>query len=252
MKRMLPHNLSFNTVTELLHCINHTFGSHTINELTHGITHVTLLHSNNNKIYNTVKTNEWSPKHVFDTLMLNLCRSSVDAIIVTGETIRNEPQLTMNLFGSHRHILQQYRHDVLCKYDRPDIVVMTRDQNSIDKHHPLLHTQHKVIYYTCHEPNSLLHCIQQYQSQYNSISIESGPNTTLPLYESIINDKNNSITIDTLLLSLYNGTLQSDQLVHTKNTTEFQLTEQIIHKLFPRSNCIDTDDKQWKFCIHSR
>ena len=88
MKRTLPSNLTFKTPNDVTTFLTQSFGSHTIHNLLSHITHVTLLNKYNN-VYNTIKTSITSPKHAFDTFMLNMCRASADAIIITGMCLHN-------------------------------------------------------------------------------------------------------------------------------------------------------------------
>lgn len=251
MKRILPNNLQFNTLDNLKSFISTTFGASTVQRLQRGITHVTLLHSHNNT-YRTIKTHHQSPKHTFDTFMLNLARASADAIVITGETIRTEPQLTMRLFGPYRSILQQYRNTVCDKPQPADIIVLTRDSSKIDAQHPILHTEHRVKYYSTTQRAALYHCLQHYKSNYDSISIEAGPNTTLPLYQSVVAGECTDVSVDNLMLSLYSGRLPDGQLVSTRHSTEFVLNSSVVSRLFPHSQCTETELGDWQFCVRHK
>jgi hypothetical protein len=132
---------SFTNAYELADWVKSTFGNGTIHRLQHGIKHVTLLHYPTYRtIKNTITVKEddqtqyKAPTHPIDTLLLLLCRAAADVIIVSGQVLRDVPDIIFD----YRHtdekyssLIQEFRHVILKKEKSlPDVCIMTR-QNAL-------------------------------------------------------------------------------------------------------------------------
>lgn len=272
-KCAISADLRLNTVNDVTKFITHNFSQPTLYNLLNGITHVTLVNKQlNDKLY-TIRNTTTSITHPIDTLLLNICRSVADCIIITSQTILCDNNVTMNIFGQHKDILYKWRNEYCNKYNKPDIFILTRNKDMLInnyKTHPMFHTGHNIAYYASSNNNNTdnnntdnntlynLLCRLKQENKYKSISIEAGPHTTLPCYQHLLqqHNSNNKITklslIDNLLLTIYNKPLpHNDIVVTTTDNNNFALTQDSIDKLFSNKQCCnDIDNNDWLFCSY--
>ena len=165
----------------------------------------------------TLKINEWSPTSVHDFFVLNLARARADAIIVSGKSVRGEPDLSHRLQGPERvpDALRAWR-ERLGKSAAPTSLVLTSGRG-LDFSHPLFHGESTAIVFTSPsgaerlrgrraagveivsvERPDLRQAISfLYEERHaETISIETGPSTSVSLYEP-------PVRVCELLLSVY-------------------------------------------------
>jgi riboflavin biosynthesis pyrimidine reductase len=161
-----------------------------------------------------------TPCSEIDGFVLSLARARADAIVTTGRILRAEPELTHASLGPDRQRadLAEWRRLRLARHEPARTAVLTSG-GELDLDHPLLRAAHRPLIATRPESaarlgdaaarrgievlaldpldaRALLAALRARGAR--CISIEAGPQTALPLYDS-------PLAIDELLLSIYAG-----------------------------------------------
>jgi len=92
---------------------------------------------------------EETPKSDLDAFSLNLTRAWADAIVTTGQILRQEPELTHDLGGPQGvpQALARWRHNRLGKRLPPTSLVLTRGKD-LDLNHPFFEATDRVLIFT--------------------------------------------------------------------------------------------------------
>ncbi len=159
-----------------------------------------------------------SPKSPTDFFVLNLARARADAIIVTGQILRDEPHLRYDLQGEAAEDLYGWRRSSMRRPDPPRVVVLTSGRD-LDLDHPTFQCWARPVIATGPEaatrlrdharargidiaalPTPGIHAaIRWCQSAgAQTVSIEAGPSTSRALYAD-------PVTVNELLLSEFLG-----------------------------------------------
>ena len=166
----------------------------------------------------TLRIEGHQPKSDLDFLALHIARARADAIVITGQILRDEPTLNYDLRADPRWgealVLWRERHWGL--WQPPWLLVLTESGN-IDFDHPVFHGWGRPLIFTNDRtaerklaeapvpvvadanPNirrAILHLQQSRDCE--CISIEAGPSTAVQLHER-------PMAVDELLLSVYLG-----------------------------------------------
>jgi riboflavin biosynthesis pyrimidine reductase len=215
----LPLNLpKTETAEQISDIIKKMYNSDLTNKLR--LLHVTAVYEQSPGNYNTLKINQDTPKSDYDFFTLNLARARADAIISTGQILREE-SVTHELQGPASIGLAIWRKDILKKVDIPYSLLITSGDRGINLGHPILNKDSgtKPLIYTktesyrrlkpinkefSHitfipvEETSLQDALKYLWNHLNvsTISIEAGPSTSQELYRPIN-------LIDELMLSIY-------------------------------------------------
>ncbi|MEM8609691.1 MAG: hypothetical protein AAGF92_21510 [Myxococcota bacterium] len=167
----------------------------------------------------TLRIEGHQPKSDLDFLALHMARARADAIVITGQILRDEPTLAYDLRTDPRwgDALVEWRERHWGLWRPPWILIMT-ESGRIDFGHPVFKGWGRPMIFTSDrtaerkladspvpvvadaEP-SIRRAIQHLQQSRDAecISIEAGPSTSLELYER-------PTVVDELLLSVYLGT----------------------------------------------
>lgn len=177
-----------------------------------GVLHVVAVHEQDGE-RRVIRIGEHSPRSATDRFALDLARTRVEAILVTGAILREEPELRYELPLE----LERYRREALGLKDPPWLLVLTRGDVSLD--HPALGGWARPIVLTSKRaaealptraeveivgvPEPSARAALAYlrdERGCRAISIEAGPKTAVPLYDA-------PCAIDELALSVYSGAL---------------------------------------------
>lgn len=182
----------------------------------HGVLHVTAVDGHTGR---TLRIDEHAPKSHADTFVLNLARARADAIVITGQILRDEPRLSYapGAPGPLAPALRAYREQ-LGHTQAPWLVVLTRGAE-LPLSHPVFHDAHTrpLIY----GPEAGVSALRTKTSAEvvgtphdaelgqlvgflrglgaHTISFEAGPSTTRQLYDPA------APLLDELCLTTYQG-----------------------------------------------
>src|SRR5690606_36540989 len=158
-----------------------------------GVLHVVAVHEQDGE-RRVIRIGEHSPRSATDRFALDLARTRVEAILVTGAILREEPELRYELPLE----LERYRREALGLKDPPWLLVLTRGDVSLD--HPALGGWARPIVLTSERaaealptraeveivgvPEPSARAALAYlrdERGCRAISIEAGPKTAVPL-----------------------------------------------------------------------
>ena len=186
-----------------------------------GVLHVTAVWQSPEGNYVTLKINENTPKSEEDVFALNLARARADVIITSGKILREEPDLTHNLWHNEKALLQ-WRRTVLKKKSPPYSIILTSGRD-LDFTHPIFSQNNwttPIVYVPYDFPSeleakakrvgvqlrvhpkngkiTLQEVIEFAESNLDArtISIEAGPSISAELYQD-------PIIVNELMLSIY-------------------------------------------------
>lgn len=177
-----------------------------------GVLHVVAVHAEG-EARRVIKIGEHAPKSAADFFALELARARVDAIVITGAILREEPELRYALSSE----LAAWRREVLGLAEPPWLLVLTHGDVPLD--HPALAGPLRPIVFTSLEAAPALRArtpieiagvpapsarlalrFLRSERGCRSVSVEAGPTTAVPLYDE-------PCAIDELALSVYGGPL---------------------------------------------
>lgn len=171
----------------------------------------------------TIRINDHAPKSAFDFFVLNLCRTRADAIVTTGQILRDEPEMHHGLQGPGRvpELLEAWRRERLGKTSPPASLVLSSGRD-LDLEHPVFRGPGRAIVLTSPEGEERLaerpgrdavevvavddpgprRAVEVLRERFGAetVGIEAGPSTAGKLYEP-------PVVVDELLLSIYRGEL---------------------------------------------
>ena len=129
-----------------------------------------------------------TPRSATDAFALGLTRARVDAIVTTGQILRDEPALTSDLRDPR---LVAWRRERLGKLQPPLIVVLSRGPG-LDRSHPLFGAAE-----VCVRSTGLREALAWLRAErgITSVAVEAGWSTTRSVYDR-------PLVIDELLLSI--------------------------------------------------
>ena len=129
-----------------------------------------------------------TPRSATDAFALGLTRARVDAIVTTGQILRDEPALTSDLRDPR---LVAWRRERLGKARPPLVVVLSRGQG-LDRSHPLFGAAE-----VCVRSAGLRDSLAWLRTErgITSVAVEAGWSTTREVYDP-------PLAIDELLLSI--------------------------------------------------
>lgn len=177
-----------------------------------GVLHVVAVHGGDDGRW-VMRIGEHSPKSTTDRFVLDLARARVEAIVVTGAILRDEPELRYVLPAA----LERHRRQVFGLSAPPWLLVLTRGDIPLD--HPALKGWARPLIFTTEASAERLRARSELEivgvaepsaraalahlrdvRGCRSISVEAGPKVAAPLYER-------PCAIDELALSVYTGSL---------------------------------------------
>ncbi len=153
-----------------------------------GAVHVTSAWSDRDGRLFTLRIGSDTPRSATDFFALELARARTDAIVTTGQILRDEPDLTCDL--THPEVVA-WRRERLGKSAPPLTLVVSRG-TGLDRSHPLFAASEVIV-----RNASLRDSLDWLRDErgITSVAIEAGPSTTRPLYEE-------PVAVDELMLSL--------------------------------------------------
>lgn len=185
-----------------------------------GVLHPVAVCSGPDKRLFVLKIRPDSPKSEADFFSLNLARARADAIVTSGRILREEPDVSHSL----PEALASWRHEIQLKPLPPISVVLTSGRD-LDLDHPVL-GQGSALIFTSLEGASRLAAAAasreielvgsdaptlpglidflRRDKRAQTISLEAGPSTVLPLYRT---SSLHPSPIDELILSRYHGSV---------------------------------------------
>ena len=182
-----------------------------------GVLHVVAVHAEGES-RRVIKIGEHAPESATDFFALELARARVEAIVITGAILREEPELRYVLSSE----LAAWRREVLGLAEPPWLLVLTHGDIPLD--HPALSGPLRPIVFTSSEAAPSLRArtsiertsieivgvpapsarlalsFLRSERGCRSVSVEAGPTTAVPLYDE-------PCAIDELALSVYGGPL---------------------------------------------
>lgn len=186
-----------------------------------GLLHVTAVWKDESAGYRTLNLTPEIPKSEYDRFVLNLSRARADAIFTTGKILRSEPDLSHDFLGPPvlRRAFGDWRRLTLAK-ERPPLSVILTSGHALTRYHPIFEGPTRPMIFTSPDGRSRLETwartaqvevigVDQPSARAalsyllkergaETISIEAGPSTALPLYAP-----GSTPPIDELLLSVY-------------------------------------------------
>jgi hypothetical protein len=153
-----------------------------------GVVHVTSAWRDPGGRLFSLRLGPKTPRSATDSFALELARARVDAIVTTGQILRDEPGLTSALRDP---ALIAWRRERLGKLAPPRVVVLSRDRH-LDRSHPLFTTAEVSV-----RNANLREVLAELRDEQGvaSVAIEAGPATTRALYEE-------PLGVDELMLSI--------------------------------------------------
>jgi riboflavin biosynthesis pyrimidine reductase len=230
-----------------------------------GVIHVTSVWAESARSLVTLRIRRDTPQSETDTFVLNLARARSDAIVTTGKTLREEPQVRHDLQGpdSWPEALSEWRKERLGKTASPLSVILTSGRD-IDFEHPLFHCWTTPLVFTSEEsagklaeqagssveivgrPQPSLRDAISYLRDIRgleTIVIEAGPSTSRDLYQP-------PVALDELMLSVY----QEPRLPPPLRGARF-LSPQDVGIVFPAagsSYSLQDESGRWSFYRYRR
>lgn len=182
------------------------------------LSHITALWEQRPSLLRTIRINDHAPKSGLDWFVLNASRARADAVITTGQILRDEPTLTYSLSGPNalESVLLRWRHERWGLATPPWLLILTSGKR-VDYSHPAFHGWARPVIFTSDRgasrhladapcavvsdaaPN-LERAIKHLRAQRDcaSVSIETGPTTSRPLYDK-------PLALDEALVSVFKG-----------------------------------------------
>lgn len=200
-----------------------------------GVLHVTSAWSDSGGRLFTLRIGPNSPASATDFFALELARARVDAIVTTGQILRDEPGLTNELTDPE---LASWRRERLGKKGPPVTVVLSR-RTDLPRSHPLFATSEVVVRNAGLRESLAWLCDER---GFTSVAIEAGPSTSRAVYDP-------PVAVDELLLSIY----RAPELPEGVRGGEL-LGLPALGRLFPeRSECTREEESgMWSFLrLHS-
>ncbi len=176
-----------------------------------GVIHVTALYAARDGALHTLRIGPQAPKSAHDFFALQLTRARADAIVITGQILRDEPELRYALPDAFAAWRARHGRNVAA----PKLLVLTSG-NALDLTHPALAGEWaSPVIFTGTEaatrlrPNASCTVVGHPEPSMaaalawlrdegaHTIAIEAGPSTTRPLYDSG--------SVDQLVLSIFRG-----------------------------------------------
>lgn len=151
-----------------------------------GALHVTSVWSGAGGRLFTLRIGPACPRSATDSFVLELTRARADAIVTTGQILRDEPGLRTELEDPE---LVAWRRERLGKSEAPLTVVLSR---RTDLEHPLLAAPDAVVRHA--GLRETLAWLREERGA-TTVAIEAGPSTTRALYDE-------PLAVDELLLSI--------------------------------------------------
>lgn len=164
-----------------------------------GVVHVTAAWRPPSGGLQVLKIGETTPAIETDRFVLDLSRARADAIVTTGQILRDEPDLSYELPPGHA----SWRRLMLGKQRPPKLLVLTSGRD-LPASHPLLNGEWEVTLYPGPEAmgpsRGLRAAVDRLRADPSlaTISIEAGPSSSADLYEP-------PLAVEELMLSLYEG-----------------------------------------------
>ena len=93
----------------------------------------------------TLRVTPRSPRSPYDAFALNVQRARSDLLVLTGRILRDEPQLTGDVFPAFRRPLNEWRRTRCALLHPPDVAVMTAGE-VMDWGHPLFAQSQGTVY----------------------------------------------------------------------------------------------------------
>jgi len=171
-----------------------------------------------------------TPPSATDAFVLGLTRARVDAIVTTGQILRDEPGLTTELGDPG---LVAWRRERLGKSESPLVVVLTRDE-SLDRSHPLFAAGE-----VCVRHSGLREVLAWLRAErgIDSVAVEAGWSTTRSAYGT-------PPVIDELLLSI----CDSPELPPASRGVEVLSREALARSFARRSEYHSNEESgNWRF-----
>jgi hypothetical protein len=165
--------------------------------------------------WQVLRINDSTPKSATDLFALALARARADVILTTGQILRDEPELRMDLPGELGPALARFRREVLGRPDPPWVALLTR-RGDVDPDHPALHGWATPVIVTGPEgaqaaaaagvevvvqPQTSVATVVAWardEREARTISIEAGPRAAAGLY-------GDPPQVDELMLSVFVG-----------------------------------------------
>lgn len=175
-----------------------------------GVLHVVAVAGSAHRV---MRIGPWSPKSEVDFFVLELARARVEAIVITGAILRDEPDLRYGLSPA----LAAWRREVLGLSRPPWLLVLSRGEVPLE-HPALVPGPVRPLVVTSEEaarelrgrgsievvglgsPSARAALALLAERGCGSVSVEAGPKTATGLYDS-------PMAIDELALSVYEGEL---------------------------------------------
>ncbi len=182
------------------------------------LSHITALWEQASGPLRTIRINEHAPKSALDWFVLNASRARADAIITTGQILRDEPSLTYSLSGPNalERVLLRWRRERWGLSEPPWLLILTSGKR-VDYTHPAFRGWARPVIFTSDQEASryladapcpvvsdatpdLVRAVQHLRAQRecSSVSIETGPTTSRALYEE-------PLALDEALVSVFKG-----------------------------------------------
>ena len=233
------------------------------------VVHVTAVHALGDTL-TTMRIGESTPRSLHDFFVLHLVRAHADAIVSTLKNLRDEPRLSFDLQGpgSLPEGLQDFRRRHLGKGRPPKLVLLSR-RGDVDMQHPALRgagataivvptaqaasLRGRIADAGLSEPvevwarehtdlRSVVDGLLQ-QPRYSTVSIESGPSTARPLYDT-------PCLIDALALCRFNAGSIPVEVVGGEMLSRDSL-ETLLPCAHP-SHAVDEPSGPWSFQLRHR
>jgi len=195
-----------------------------------GVIHVAAVGREPDGELVVLEINQATPRSASDRFALDLARARADVIVTTGAILRAEPGLRYELASDRAEALHTWRMDQLGRPTPPLVVVLT-GREDIDLDHPTLHGWAQPWIFTNVDCARALHgrlprhvglagvpspdlqtLVEWARRRFDArtITIEAGPTTTRPLYESQAgHDGDGPGLVDELMLSVFEGAIPS-------------------------------------------
>lgn len=184
-----------------------------------GVVHVTALFAETTGALHTLRIGPKSPQCPYDFFALQLARARADAIVVTGQILRDEPALHYALVGPGAEALTAWRASL--GLDAPPRVLVLTSGRELDLAHPALDgTWATPVIFTSTEaatrlrgrascavvghpePSASAALAWLREEGARTIVLEAGPSTTRPLHDAGL--------VDELALSVFRGPVAPD------------------------------------------
>jgi len=257
MTRAVSDTLALHSASHVTRLLTQMFEDD--GRLVNGVTHVVAVATAGSKNL-VLRTAERAFSSMHDEFVLGVARARADAIITTGEILRSEPALRLDVFGPGRmnEALADWRRSSIRKAGFPRTLLLTSGRD-VSLEHPVFNGANAVSILTGKTaPTRLvsearergIHVLQvdepgvrtavdglrdDYGLQ--AISIEAGPSTATELYRP-------PVMVNEIFLSQFHGPVSASSIVGAFLDTE------VLLKTFVRRHPphrVSTDDGTWSF-----